>query len=269
MISWIGGKSQISKWIIPFIPRDIKLYCEPFGGAFWVYLKMDIEEFRGLERVIYNDFNDYLVNLFMSCKDHSNFYDFVSKIPSQDREKFLEYQKSLFTDHIEYTKPDFDVASGFAYLATQVWSGIDPGSGRFIDLKGKYKSKFDTFKDKLKNTKYTKNLERITDFENLDFELVVSKYDSPDSFFYVDAPYHSTEHYYSNHDFGENDHIRLANSLKSIKGRFAMSYYYFPQLEEWFPKGEYNWQSQEFSKSAMASKGKSQTKGMELLIMNY
>ena len=65
MISWIGGKSQISKWIIPFIPRDIETYCEPFSGAFWVYLKMYLPEYENLKTIVYNDFNDYLVNLFM------------------------------------------------------------------------------------------------------------------------------------------------------------------------------------------------------------
>lgn len=269
MISWIGGKSLISKWIIPFIPRDIKTYVEPFSGAYWVYLKMELSEYPNLENIVYNDFNDYLVNLFQSAHNPEEFYEFLKTIPSQEKDRFLQYQKELFVDRIEYQKPDFSVAAKFSYLACQVWSGIDPGFGKFIDLKGKYKSKFDTFKDKLVNDKYTKNLKGITNFENLDFQDSVKKWDGKDSFFYVDAPYYNTEHYYSNHEFGTKDHERLANCLKSIEGRFAMSYYYFPQLEEWFPKDQYRWESREYSKAAMASKGKSQTKATELLIMNY
>lgn len=269
MISWIGGKSLISSWIIPFIPKDIKTYVEPFSGAYWVYLKMDPSLYPNLKNIVYNDFNDYLVNLFQSAKDHKNFYEFLRSIPAQEKERFLQYQKDLFQDKVPYQKPDFETAAKFAYLATQVWSGIDPASGKFIDLKGKYRSKFDTFKDKLKNDKYTRNLERITNFENLDFEESIKKWDGEDSFFYVDAPYYNTEHYYSNHEFGTLDHQRLANCLKEIKGKFAMSYYYFPQLEEWFPKNEYRWESREYFKAAMASKGKSQTRGVELLIMNY
>lgn len=268
MISWIGGKSQISKWIIPFIPKDIETYCEPFSGAFWVYLKMDLKEYPNLTKVVYNDFNNYLVNLFMSCKDYNNFHQFSLGYKSQDKEIFLDFQRKLIDDE-KYQMPDFERAVGFAYLCTQVWSGISPMTGKFIDLKGKYKSKFDTFKDKLKNEKYTYNLSRITDLENLDFQDVIEKYDSESSFFYIDAPYYDTEHYYSNHDFGEQDHERLASCLKSIKGRFAMSYYYFDKLETWFPKDKYRWESQEFSKSAMATKGKSQTKAIEILIMNY
>jgi DNA adenine methylase len=225
MISWIGGKSQISKWIIPYIPTDIETYCEPFSGAFWVYLKMDLASYPNLKKIVYNDFNDYLVNLFMSSKDHQNFHKFSLGYKSQDKNLFLDFQRRLFTDKEEYQMPDFDRAVGFAYLATQTWSGISPSTGKFIDLKGKYRSKFDTFRDKLKNDKYTHNLSRITDFENLDFQDVIIKYDNKDAFFYIDAPYHLTEHYYSNHEFGGDDHERLANCLKSIKGRFAMSYY--------------------------------------------
>ena len=32
-LSYIGGKSKISKWIIPHIPKDIETYVEPFGGV--------------------------------------------------------------------------------------------------------------------------------------------------------------------------------------------------------------------------------------------
>jgi site-specific DNA-adenine methylase len=78
-----------------------------------------------------------------------------------------------------------------------------------------------------------------------------------------------TENYYINHDFGLDTHQRLADSLKSVKGKFALSYYHFDQLDEWFPQDEYKWQSKQFAKTAMAVSGKSQTKGTELLILNY
>jgi hypothetical protein len=61
----------------------------------------------------------------------------------------------------------------------------------------------------------------------------------------------------------------LANSLKGVQGKFSLSYYDFPQLHEWFPEDEYRWERKEFVKAAAAKKGKTQTKGVELLIMNY
>jgi DNA adenine methylase len=269
MISWIGGKSKVSSWIIPFIPKDIKTYTEPFSGAMWVYLKMNIKDFNNIDTVVYNDFNDYLTNLFMCCKNHKEFYDFIKDVKSQNEDLFYQFQTEL-NKHEKYDMPDFDKALKFAYLTSQVFSGISPLDGKFIDLKGKYRSKFDTFKDKLINKEYTEKLDRITNFENLDFENVINKYDSPTTFHYVDAPYYNLgEKYYSNQNFKLEDHERLAKILKSIKGKFAMSYYDFPKLHEWFPETQYHWESKQFFKAAMAKAGKEQTKGVELLIMNY
>ena len=113
--------------------------------------------------------------------------------------------------------------------------------------------------------------ERIDFVENMDFEEVIKKYDSPNVYFYVDPPYHTVGEgvYYSNHNFDRNDHERLANSLKNIQGKFSLSYYDFPLLSEWFPKDQYKWESRLFAKAAAAKKGKSQNMGEELLILNY
>jgi DNA adenine methylase len=124
--------------------------------------------------------------------------------------------------------------------------------------------------DKLKNPKYQEHFEKITFVENLDFEKVVEKYDSPTTYFYMDPPYWKTENYYSNHDFDVNDHKRLSNVLKSIQGKFGLSYYEFPQLNEWYPSnGNFNWESKTFKKAAGSKKDGTQSEGLELLIMNY
>ena len=103
----------------------------------------------------------------------------------------------------------------------------------------------------------------------MDFEELIQKYDSPTTYIYLDPPYWKTENYYSNHDFDSNDHLRLANCVKRVQGKFSLSYYDFPQLTDWFPQDQYHWEKKEFAKAAAAKKGKPQTKGEELLIMNY
>jgi DNA adenine methylase len=103
----------------------------------------------------------------------------------------------------------------------------------------------------------------------MDFEDLILKYDSDKTFHYVDAPYWKTENYYNNHDFDSKDHERLANTLKRVKGKFGMSYYDFPQLQVWFPQNQYQWERKLFAKAAAAKKGKVQTMGEEILIMNY
>jgi len=272
MISYIGGKSRISKFILPFIPNDIETYVEPYGGMFWVFFKMDLDKFSNLKNVVYNDFNKLNVNIFNCIKDYNKFNNVIKDYPSQKSDLFYKFQKELFHSDFEMdlTKPDYDVASKYIYLLTQVWSGTNPEKGKFIDLKGKYKSKFDTFKDKLNNLKWQKYFDKINFIENMDFGDVIDKYDNVKSYFYCDPPYYNLgEKYYTNHDFGIDDHKRLADILKTIKGNFSLSYYNFPQLEEWFPRNEYIWKSKEFKKAAAAKSGLKQNIGEELLIMNY
>jgi DNA adenine methylase len=125
--------------------------------------------------------------------------------------------------------------------------------------------------NKLKKPEWQKMFEQITFVENMDFQEVIEKYDNPTTYFYVDPPYYIVGEgsYYSNHDFGRKDHERLANSLKSIQGRFSLSYYDFDLLHEWFPEDKYRWERKEFTKAAAAKKGTKQNMGVELLIMNY
>lgn len=271
MISWIGGKSRIAgKLIIPNIPTDIETYTECFGGAYWTFLKME-NIYPNLKTVVYNDFNNYLVNLFTCAKDHKKLFKILNQYKSQNKKLFDDFQKTLYNDlnHQDLIIPDYEIAAKFSYIITQVFSGTNPTKGKFIDLKGKYKSKYDTFSDKMINKKYTDRLDMITNIENLDFEYLLKKYDNEKAFHYIDAPYYGCEAYYSSNDFGLIDHERLYRCLINIKGRFAMSYYFFPQLEEWFPRDRYRWVEMEFTKGSGAVKGKLQNKGTELLIMNY
>jgi DNA adenine methylase len=204
-------------------------------------------------------------------RNPKEFNDIIQNYESQNKELFYEFQKELFDPNfkLDLSVADYHSAAKYLYLLTQVWSGTNPERAKFIDLKGKYTSKFDSFKKKLKSPKWQVYFEKINFVENLDFEDVISKYDSPTTYFYCDPPYYKTENYYANHEFGLQSHERLANSLKSIKGKFSLSYYYFDKLTEWFPSQQYAWANRQFSKSAMATSGKVQTKATELLIMNY
>jgi len=271
MLSYIGGKSKIGTWIRNYIPNNIETYVEPFSGMYWVFFKMDIGLYPNLKQVVYNDFNPLNVNLFNCVREYNQFNEVIKDYTSQDKELFDKFQKEIFAEDfkVDLSKPDFHTAAKYAYVLSQVWSGTNPEKSKFIDLKGKYRSKFDSFKNKLTNPNWQKYFEKITITENMDFQEVIEKYDSPTTYFYADPPYYKTEDYYANHEFGIETHERLANCLKSIKGQFSLSYYDFPQLSEWFPKDEYRWESKEFAKAAMAKAGKAQTKGTELLIMNY
>jgi DNA adenine methylase len=294
MISYIGGKARIGKWIVPFIPKDIETYVEGFSGMFWVFFNMDLKDYPNLKTVVYNDYNKLNANLFRCSKQYDRMIEELAKYPCQQlgvedtppeyEKMFREFQKEVFNpDLVIGDLPNFDIAAKYVYVLTQVFSGSKPETSSYTDYKGKYRCKVLIFMDKLRHPEYRAHLEKITFVESMDFQEVVEKYDSPTTYFYMDPPYFSTENYYSNHIFSRETHERLAKTLKKIKGKFSLSYYDFPQLSQWFPElpmgnnnqilmfGEpqYKWERKAFKKAAAAKKDGTQNEGIELLIMNY
>ena len=278
MISYIGGKARIGKWITPFIPTDIETYVEGFSGMFWVFFNMDIKKYPNLKTVVYNDYNRLNHNLMKWAKDYDVLWEGLSHYPCQQlgivdtppeyAEMFNQYQKEVFNPELVINDENsLEIACKYVYVLGQVFSGSKPETASYMDYKGKYRCKVLVFMDKLKNPKYREHFDKITFVENKDFQEVVAKYDSPTTYFYMDPPYWKTENYYSNHDFDVNDHTRLAECIKGIQGKFSLSYYDFPQLSQWFPKDQYRWEQKDFSKAASTKKEKNM--GTELLIMNY
>ena len=280
MISYIGGKARIGKWIAPKIPTDIETYVEGFSGMFWVFFNMDLTMYPNLKTVVYNDYNGLNANLMKCTKQYDILWEELSKYPCQQlgvidtppeyAEMFNRYQKEVFNPELVITDDNsFDIAGKYVYVLTQVFSGSKPETSSYINYKGKYRCKVLIFMDKLKNPKYREHIDRITFVENMDFQEVVEKYDSPTTYFYMDPPYFKTENYYSNHIFNIDTHARLATCLQNVKGKFGLSYYEFPQLLEWFPKLQYKWEEKSYKKAAAAKKDGTQNEGIELLIMNY
>jgi DNA adenine methylase len=280
MISYIGGKARIGKWITPFIPNDIETYVEGFSGMFWVFFNMDLSKYPNLKTVVYNDFNRLNSNLMKCALEYDTLWDELSKYPCQQLgvvdtppeygEMFREFQKEVFNPNLIISEENsLEIAGKYIYVLTQVFSGSKPETSSYTDYKGKYRCKVLIFMDKLKNPKFREHFDKITFVENLDFEDVIVKYDSPSTYFYMDPPYWKTENYYSNHDFDSGDHERLSKSLKNIQGRFSLSYYNFPILSQWFPKNNYRWEQKNFKKAAAAKKDGTQNEGTEILIMNY
>jgi DNA adenine methylase len=279
MLSYIGGKSKIGKWIVPYYDKNMEVYLETFGGMFWCFYNMDLKQFPNLKKVVYNDFNPLNYNLFKCVQNPTELLRAINSIDCQKqgeditpelyREQFVRFQADIFNKNFSVEAYDYETAAKYVYVLTQVFSGSKPETSSFIDLKGKYKSKYLTFRDKLSKPDWVDHFLKITDVENMDFADVIQKYDSPSTYIYLDPPYWKTENYYSNHDFDRNDHERLANVLHGVQGKFSLSYYDFELLHEWFPEDRYTWVRKEFAKAASAKKGEKQNMGEELLIMNY
>ena len=164
------------------------------------------------------------------------------------------------------------------YLQTQVFAGTPLSKNNVpyfteIKTKGKYPSKYDTLIKKLRDDKIVNRLSNITTVEKIDCVELIKKYDSRDTFFYLDPPYHSKEFYYSQ-DFPKEKHKELADVLNNIEGKFALSYYDFEDLRIFYPESKFRWYRKDVYRSAATRSSTDddygeKSRAEEILIMNY
>ena len=268
MIPYIGGKARQSKWISSFLPQTMKLYCEPFGGMLWNYVKGTFKA----DTVVYNDFNRFNANIFACCKEPDKFLSHLNRFEAQDRKLFESFKQTILSTTENFPMPDYNIATMYVYIITQLFSGVMSEKVEMVDLHGKYRSKYYSFINKLKNPKIRRRLDRVT-VHNESFEQIIDMYDGTDfnknRYFYFDPPYFKKEHLYAFHEFGRANHEELARKLRDLKSRWILSYYEYDELNDWFPIDKFEWERMDFKKASMAAKGKEQTVGTELLIMNY
>jgi len=262
----MGGKKLHASWIGPYIPSNISTYVEPFGGAMWVYWKSNKVP---VEKNIYNDFNRHLVNVFgCASRDPFHFKEVLESYycDMHNAELFIEYRDEIFGMYdTSFIIPDYPLAAKYMLLQLQTFSGgenLTKDSKIYIEKK--YKPKFHVFTEKFSQKNYLKRLACL-EVENMDCREVITKYDNPNAFFYIDPPYYNLESYYTEDDFGHKDHLELLDLLKRIQGRWALSYYYFDELEIMLPKDEYVWHEE----LTYSNNSVDRAPRTELLIMNY
>ena len=299
IISYFGGKANFQSFITPNIPKDCTTYVEPFSGSFAIYLDSKLE----FNTVVFNDRNRHQANLMRCCASPLEFLPELKALlapggllyteVTTPEEKwdfykaiYRDYIKNTFLDDMDFEIGDFKVAAIYAFLITSSFSSVYPRGGGFTGYKKpKDKLNLTILMNKLEKNKYTERLQKISEFNNLDFEEVIRMHDSEDTYIYLDPPYARFNDVKNDDDgrrlfwygcddentFGVASHRRLLELLKTTKSRWSLSYYYFPLLEEILPKDKYIWTSKEFHRpsSVIKTEGVEKEKGIELLIMNY
>jgi DNA adenine methylase len=100
--------------------------------------------------------------------------------------------------------------------------------------------------------------------EKQPWEKIVSRFDHPHTFFYLDPPYYTKEYLYEREDADAfNQHKELADTLKQIKGKFLLSYNNDPYIRQLYQGCIIDEVETQYSVS-----GAFQTE-VELLIRNY
>lgn len=271
MIQYIGGKYQQSPWMYQLAPRKgYKYYGEVFGGAMWFYTRTAVAD--RCEKVYYNDFDPYMYNLFSCFKQHDKMIELLQDQPTQNEDVFKKMHK-IVLENQKFEVPDLEIGAAHVYLISHVFSGMT-GCLRKPNAKMMQKGySFDTMRDhavlkRLRKPEIQKKMDKL-EVHNLSYEQFIPMVDSKDTFLYIDPPYWKTENYYKEGDFSYTDHERLATMLENVKCRWMLSYYNYPELNEWYPRKKYVWKTRKYKKMAAAFKGKEMPTGEEVIVMNY
>lgn len=281
-VSRVGNKTAILHILYALFPIQYGRFVDVFGGSGSVLLgNPEICPFE-----VYNDFDRNLANLFCCMKErtmavirelgfcHLNSReDFIAIRRFFENEQFddkylseeLRLTKILFsppeanelTEMRKRITADYDVRRAAMFLKLLRFSYSSSGksyASQPFDIR-KLFGLISQLQDRLANVVV----------ENQDFETLIKHYDRPDAFFYLDPPYFSTEDMYEV-GFGWDDHVRLRDTLKNIKGRFLLSYNDCNEIREL-----YNGFSMfDFSRThSMAQRYEAGKEFKELLIGNY
>jgi DNA adenine methylase len=242
----IGSKRDIADFVMDYFPEESEYdtYVEPFIGGAAIYWKKEPSEHE-----VINDLDSGLVKAYRLLKD----------IKSRDFRTDLNSAAKIqrFVDGTLRT--DADKLTAEIVNRCNKWMGKESG---FIyqdsNPYGKLK-KIDAYQERMKDTK----------IENMSYEKVLQKYDSPRTLFYLDPPYEETEKTGELYKHGglSFDYEALRDHLDKVKGYWLLSINDSPNIRRIF-KGYYY---KAFVVKAKNTRSKSigSKDRPELLISNY
>ncbi len=220
---WLGGKRNLAERIIERIDAiPHHCYAEPFIGMGGVFFRRS----RLPKCEVVNDYASEVVNFFRIVQRHYR--------ALLDELRFSLAGRRIFHDFLNVrpdTLTDVQPAARFYYLQHNGFSG-KPGSESFaIDRHGH--SRFNIRKLRGFIEKLHERLSDVT-IENLGYAEFITRYDGPDTLFYLDPPYYGCENDYGKDLFSREDFQRIADLMQGITGKFILSLNDHPDVREIF-----------------------------------
>lgn len=242
-----GGKSRVAKKLISVFPEH-KTFIEPFAGGAAVYFAKDPAEVDVL--------NDLDTEIAFTYKFMKNVSD--SEINRLERMNWSP-RKEVF-ERLKNSKPPADNVKRFFrfyYLTRYSYGKMMKSFSPDKDMKTLRmdRKKLERLKDRLKNTHvYCK-----------DYKSVLSKYNSPDSFAFIDPPY-PTEwpSTLTGTKFSKENCQEMHDFLKKWKGKFMITL----NSDKWIRDMFSDFNIKRFS-IPRTLKGQGRPSQFELAITNY
>ena len=245
MIKRVGGKSKSRDFLISKFPKH-KTYVEAFvggGSIFFRKPKADVNVVNDLDKDIYHTFKDMRdVGENMKNRDFS---------PSRTKFKRLLNQKTFDNKSDRLYRNLYLSLNSFGGNRRSYVGGKEEGRQRGVNVGKKYKT--NKWKDALKDVR----------IENKDYSKLLTKYDDPSTFFFLDPPYEQ-KHKKKNYEVDNMDFEELANNLKRLKGKFLLTINDSPRMRQVFK----NFRIRKYTVTYEIS-GERQEGNKELYITNY
>ncbi|MEM0140183.1 MAG: DNA adenine methylase [Ferroplasma sp.] len=183
-------------------------FIDVFAGSASVLLNIDSS------RRIYNDINPDVYNIFSVLRNNFKSIYMPMENLAEDKETFFDF----YDRRILFNSDDEKIENAFNSLfrLNTRFGGMGSTYGK------KDKSLYGNFKKNIANLSMSESIIENMAVENLDFRELLSKYDSPKSFFYLDPPYPGKDWY--SDGFTESDYMDLKMVLKKLQGKFLMNF---------------------------------------------
>ena len=220
---YYGGKYYHIDFIAKFFPphQSISHFIDVYGGSGTVILNVG-----PYEKETYNDLNADLARFFRVLKNDLKKLINSLELTLYSRE---EYRQAI---NQEIDISDVEFARRFYILAIQSFNGriVNP-AWRFSKQDHNHRMArpiSDWLGSVNKLPIISKRFERINIESMLALD-IIDKYNSSDSFFYIDPPYVSDSRagvgQYGQYEMDDNDHRELAYILNNIEGKSVVSGY--------------------------------------------
>jgi DNA adenine methylase len=226
---YLGGKYSYLPWLLPLLPT-CKHFVDVFGGSGVVLLNRDPSMIE-----TYNDVNKKLVNFFQVLRDQPE--ELISLLELTPHSKH-EYDQAWYTD----TDTPVEQARKFFIRTNQsIWaaggqSQVKGWCASIRDTRVKMSEKTNKWLNAVNNLSAIVNRFKQVQLECRDFRFILSKYDTPDTLFYLDSPYDKT--FRSNtpyeFDFVNQDFFDMQHFCRKAVGKVAVSGYDTPFMNELF-----------------------------------
>lgn len=222
-IKYYGGKTYMTDIIKQYFPNNYDVYVQGFGGGASLLFSKQQEKCQ-----IYNDLGKNVYSLFKVLSDKSLFYQLKDKLDltyySADLRKQLK--EKLKEDNLSI----LERAYCFIYVNRSSFNGVGGFSTNLITRRNMSKSVSD-YLSMIDGLPIIHNRLSSVIVQNRDIFELIPKYDSKNTFFYLDPPYvHETRSSNTSYqeEMSNEQHEQLINLINDSKGMFLISGYYHP-----------------------------------------